>query len=149
MRIRPATPADMQAVWSLIYELAVYEKAPEQVITRPESLVEDGFGVGRKWFECMVAEAEDGQLVGIALYYFAYSTWKGKMIYLDDIVVTEAWRGRGVGNQLMQTLIETARQAGVKQLRWHVLDWNEPAIKFYEKLGADLDSEWITCKLRF
>lgn len=145
--IRPALATDMPAVWALIYELAVYEKAPEEVKTTPESMIRDGFELERPLFQCIVAENEAKEIVGIALYYFAYSTWKGKMMYLDDLVVTEKARRTGLGQQLMDELFAIAKNEKVQQMRWHVLDWNEPAIKFYEKLGANLDGEWITCKV--
>jgi L-amino acid N-acyltransferase YncA len=138
--IRPALATDMPAVWALIYELAVYEKAPEEVKTTPASMIRDGFELERPLFHCIVAEDEAKEIVGIALYYLAYSTWKGKMLYLDDLVV-------GLGQRLMDTLLSIAKNEKAQQMRWHVLDWNEPAIQFYEKLGANLDGEWITCKV--
>lgn len=146
MKIRFAKPEDMNAVWNLIYELAVYEKAPEEVITTPETMLKDGFGEN-PLFQCIVAEDESEQIVGTAVFYFAYSTWKGKIIYLDDLVVTESCRRGGVGQLLIDKLLEIAKSENVRQVRWHVLDWNEPAIRFYNKIGADLDSEWIKCKI--
>lgn len=146
MKIRFAKPKDMNAVWNLIYELAVYEKAPEEVITTPETMLKDGFGEN-PLFQCIVAEDESEQIVGTAVFYFAYSTWKGKIIYLDDLVVTESRRRGGVGQLLIDKLLEIAKSENVRQVRWHVLDWNEPAIRFYNKIGADLDSEWIKCKI--
>ncbi len=145
VNIRFATKEDMPAVWSLVYELAVYEKAPEEVITSPDSMVRDGFGENPS-FRCLVAEDEHKIILGIALYYFAYSTWKGRIMYLDDLVVTEASRQAGIGQKLMDKLTEIAREESVAQMRWHVLEWNKPAIRFYEKLGASLDAEWIQCK---
>ena len=146
MKIRFAKPEDMPAVWALIYELAVYEKAPEQVVTTAETMIRDGFGES-PLFQCLVAENDNAEIVGTAVFYYAYSTWKGKMIYLDDLVVTETCRRGGAGLMLMNTLREIAEESGVKQIRWHVLDWNEPAIRFYQKMKADLDSEWIQCKI--
>lgn len=142
--IRKATKEDMPAVWKLIYELAEYEKAPEQVLATPESMVHDGFVA--RLFDCLVAINEAGEVIGTAVYYFGYSTWKGKMLYLDDLVVTQNARQFGVGMQLMEALFEVYKQANAQQMRWHVLDWNEPAIRFYEKIGAELDPEWIQCK---
>ena len=86
------------------------------------------------------------EIVGMALFYFMYSTWKGKILYLDDLIVTEPYRRLGVGQQLVDSLMEFAQETEVNQVRWHVLDWNEPAIRFYKKLGMRLEPEWITCK---
>ncbi|MFN0200620.1 MAG: N-acetyltransferase family protein [Bacteroidia bacterium] len=144
--IRKATPEDMPQVWQLIYELALYEKAPEQVITTPAQMVRDGFGE-KPLFECLVAEDEAKNVLGITLYYFAYSTWKGKMLYLDDFIVTENARGTGIGKLLFDALTQIAKEQNAKQMRWHVLDWNTPAIRFYEKINASLDEEWIQCKI--
>ena len=144
IQIRQATVDDMQAVWDLIHELAVYEKEPDAVITTPESMKRDGFE--NDLFKVLIAE-ENGKTVGIALYYFGYSTWKGKMLYLDDLVVTESYRQRGIGQLLFKQLKEIAIAEDANQMRWHVLDWNTPAIKFYEKNQVHLDGEWITCKI--
>jgi GNAT superfamily N-acetyltransferase len=148
IHIRKATPTDMPAVWQLIYELAVYENAPEQVTTTPEQMVVDGFGE-KPLFECLVAENEEKEVVAIALYYFSYSTWKGKMLYLDDLVVTEKARRHGLGWKLIHELMEIAKAEKANLIRWQVLDWNIPAIRFYEKLGAQMDGEWINCKIVF
>ncbi len=146
INIRKATPTDMPAVHQLIYELAVYEKEGDQVENTPEQMVKDGFGE-RPLFEIFVAEhAEDG-IVGIAMFYFCYSSWKGKLCYLDDLVVTERYRRSGVGKQLFDALVAYALAGDAHQLRWHVMDWNEPAIRFYEKIEAGLDPTWITCRL--
>lgn len=147
LNIRPATIADMPAVWGLVHELAVYEKAPEQVITTPESMQRDGFGLDKPLFQCIVAEDEAKIIVGTAIFYVGYSTWKGKIIYLDDLIVTEKYRRFGLGKQLIDRLLSIAKEQNAMQVRWHVLDWNEPAIQFYKKLGANLDGEWITCKV--
>jgi GNAT superfamily N-acetyltransferase len=144
--IRFATPSDMPAVWALVHELAVYEKAPEQVITTPESMLADGFGE-KPLFSCKVAETEAGDIIGIMLYYFAYSTWKGKILYLDDLVITEKYRNEGIGKRFVTELIEIAKANQAHQLRWHVLDWNTPAIQFYKKIGMELDAEWIACRM--
>lgn len=146
IHIRKGTEADMPQVHKLVYELAVFEKAPEEVLTNPEIFARDGFGA-HPLFECFVAENEQKEIVGIALFYFGYSTWKGKKMYLDDLVVTESYRRKGVGQLLFDQLVAYAVAEDVQQLRWHVLDWNTPAIRMYEKLNANLDGEWITCKL--
>jgi GNAT superfamily N-acetyltransferase len=108
---------------------------------------ENGFGPAAI-FHFFVAEFE-GEIAGIALYYFKYSTWKGKCIYLDDIVVTEKMRGKGIGGMLMNEVIQVARDAKVRRLEWQVLNWNQPAIRFYEKLNVKFDDEWINCKLTY
>jgi GNAT superfamily N-acetyltransferase len=143
--VRKGTKEDMPAVHALILELAVFEKAPEEVKTSAESMVADGFG-DRPAFECLVAEVE-GRVVGAAVYFSKYSTWKGRGIYLDDIVVTESMRGSGIGTRLFNALIAEARREGARQLHWQVLDWNAPAIRFYEKYKAHFDAEWINCKI--
>lgn len=143
--LRKGTKADMPAVHALVMELAVFERAPEQVLTTPASMAEDGFG-NRPLFESLVAEL-DGQVVGAAVYFFKYSTWKGKGLYLDDLVVTAALRGKGIGTRLFNALVAEARAAGARQLHWQVLNWNAPAIRFYEKYHAHFDAEWVNCKI--
>jgi GNAT superfamily N-acetyltransferase len=141
--IRAGVPADLPAVLALIQELAVYERAPDAVVTTVESMTRDGFGADRV-FEFLVAEdTASGALLGLALYFPAYSTWKGRMVYLEDLVVTEAARGRGIGQHLIDAVIAEARRQGAQRLRWQVLDWNDPAIRFYQRLGAHLDPEWL------
>jgi GNAT superfamily N-acetyltransferase len=147
IRIRKADSSDMKAIHQLIVELAEYEKAPEQVETSPEQMQQDGFGP-RPYFEALVAEDEAAQVVGAAVFYFGYSTWKGKLCYLDDLIVTETHRRKGIGTALLEHLEAYAREQQARQLRWHVLDWNQPAIDFYHKInGLDMDAEWITCRL--
>lgn len=146
IHIRHATPEDMPSVWGMVMDLATYEKAPEQVVTTPEQMVKDGFGE-QPLFQCLVAENENKDIIGIALYYYAYSTWKGKMMYLDDLIVNETYRRQNIGEMLLKALMEEAKKENAQQMRWHVLDWNTPAIRFYQKIGAELDSEWIMCKL--
>ncbi|GHE57956.1 MULTISPECIES: GNAT family N-acetyltransferase [Roseivirga] len=145
MKIRKGVKSDLPSVLELIKELAVYEKALHEVEITLEQLEEDGFGE-EPVFQFLVA-TENEQIVGLALYYFRYSTWKGKAIYLEDLVVKESHRGKGYGQKLLDAIVEEARQTGSKQVRWQVLDWNEPAINFYKKLGAHLDGEWINCTL--
>lgn len=145
IRLRKGTKEDMPAVFALIRELAEYEKAPEEVMTSPASMVEDGFG-DRPAFETLVAEL-DGAVVGAAVFFVKYSTWKGRGIYLDDIVVTATHRRKGIGTLLFEELICVAKAQGAKQLHWQVLDWNAPAIAFYKKYKTVFDAEWINCKL--
>ena len=144
--IRKGVRADLPAIHSLIQELGRYEHAEHEITTTVEEMAKDGFGV-RPLFETFLAETQDGSVVGIAFFYFGYSTWKGKKMYLDDLIVTEAYRRKGVGKMLFDRLIVYALENEVKQLRWHVLDWNTPAINFYKKLDTQFDEEWITCKL--
>lgn len=145
MIIRKGTQTDLSAVHDLVVELAVYEKAPEEVETTVESMVDDAFGT-QPVFDFFVAETDQG-IVGTAIYYYRYSTWKGKAIYLEDLVVRESERGKGYGKLLLDAIVLEAQKQNAKQVRWQVLDWNEPAINFYKKLGADLDDEWINCTL--
>lgn len=140
--IRPATAADIPAIHALVYELAVFEKEPEAVFTTPEEYLED-FNNGL--FESHVAEL-DGQVVGMTLFFMMYSSWKGKMLYLDDFVVHEAHRGLGVGQMLFDSFVEEARKRGCRLVKWQVLDWNEPAIKFYEKNGSIIEKNWWNVK---
>jgi GNAT superfamily N-acetyltransferase len=142
--IRFANAADVPAIHSLIRQLAIYEKAKNEHVCSQEELLADGFGKNPA-FECLIAEVEN-QVVGIALFYQKYSTWKGKCIFLDDIVVDEKYRRMGIGEQLLLKLKSIALERKVRKLEWQVLDWNEPAINFYQKLEAELDSEWINCK---
>ena len=139
--IRPATRADLPRVFELICELATFENAREQVETNCEILERDGFGEN-PLFGLLVAQ--DGEeVVGMALFYFRYSTWKGKRLYLEDLVVSENARGRGVGTALLNAVIQSARDTHCTGLMWQVLDWNTPAIKLYERFGARLDGEWL------
>ena len=142
--IRPGEKRDIPAALSLIQELADYEKAPQEVETTVASMEEDAFGE-RPFFEFLVAEL-DGEVVGIAVYFFSYSTWKGRAMYLDDLVVRASKRRLGIGKLLFDGLVARSKAIGAKRLSWQVLDWNEPAIKFYEKINAQLDPEWINCR---
>ena len=143
VNIRPASEADMPAIHALMFELAVYEKSPESVQTTPEEYLED-FRNGL--FESFVAEM-DGKVVGMTLFFMAYSSWRGKMLYLDDFVVNEPYRRFGVGQKLFDTFLEEARTRGCRLAKWQVLDWNEPAIKFYEKNGAEIEEGWWNVKV--
>ncbi len=145
--IRTATPQDMQAVNDLIHELAVYEKAGEQHINTTEQLIKDGFGKN-KVFDCIVAELND-KVVGFALFYTSYSTWKGKCLYLEDFLVTEQLRGKGIGKLLFDEVYQIAKQRNVGRFEWQVLEWNKPAINFYKKYNATLDGEWLNGKIEF
>jgi GNAT superfamily N-acetyltransferase len=129
----------------LIHELAVYERAPEEVTVDPQHFVQSGFGPNPVWW-AFVAE-EDGLVQGFALYYIRYSTWKGQRMYLEDILVTEQARGRKLGEKLMNALIEEAKERGFNGITWQVLDWNEPAINFYKKFDTQFDGTWVNVKM--
>jgi len=143
--VRFAKEEDIPFVHALIQELAAYEKAPQEVTNTVEDMLRDGFSA-QPVFRCQVAET-DGKITGMAIYFVKYSTWKGKGVYLDDIVVTESMRRMGIGKLLFDAVMKDAKAIGAKQLHWQVLDWNSPAIEFYKKYNADLDGEWINCKL--
>lgn len=145
MMIRKGTREDLPHILRLIKELAAYEKAPDEVTVTLSDLEQDGFGE-RPLFDFLVADTGT-TIAGMALYFFSYSTWKGKCMYLEDIVVSEAFRQQGIGTNLFRALIEEARLFGAERLQWQVLDWNEPAIAFYRKMNAHLDGSWISCKL--
>jgi GNAT superfamily N-acetyltransferase len=147
IHIRNGEPRDVPALLALIKELAHYERALDEVVITESQLLRDGFG-DQPLFALIVAEV-DGAVEGIALYYFAYSTWKGKYLYLEDLVVRETFRGKGIGKQLFEAVVNVARKEKVKRMGWQVLDWNKPAIKFYESYGADLASEWLNGRLYF
>ena len=129
----------------LIKELAEYERAPHEVTVSKEHFEESGFGKNPVWW-AFVAEV-DGYIQGFALYYVRYSTWKGQAMYLEDIIVTEKMRGRQIGRMLFERLIEEAKEKKWTRIVWQVLEWNEPAINFYKKYNARLDSEWINCSV--
>ncbi len=140
--IRPATEQDFEAILGLIKELALFEKAPEKVTNTVEQMKAE-----QDYFQALVAEKPDGEIIGFALFYFVYYTWVGKSLYLDDLYVKEAYRGQKIGSKLLDKVIETGRENNCKRIRWQVLNWNKPAIDFYKKLGADLDDEWLNCDL--
>lgn len=143
--IRKAVQADCARMMELIHELAVFEKAPQEVTVSLEHFEASGFGEKPVWW-AFVAEAE-GVIVGFALYYIRYSTWKGQRMYLEDLLVTESWRGKGIGSRLFDALIAEAKTCNYSGIAWQVLEWNEPAIQFYKKLNATLDPEWVNCAL--
>jgi len=143
--IREATEKDMTHVLGLIQELATFEKEENAVEVQTEDLVRDGFGANKK-FHCFVGEV-DQTLVGMALVYPRYSTWKGPVIHLEDLIVTEKMRGSGLGSALLAEVVKYGHNLGVKRICWEVLDWNEPAIKFYESKGAKVMRDWDVVQL--
>lgn len=145
--IRKATKKDLPEVLALVTELAIYEKAGHEVTITLEELEKDGFGDNPLYW-IILAENENG-ILGMSFYYIRYSTWKGRCLYLEDIVVKEEYRGQKIGKVLFEETIKAAKAMNAKLMTWQVLDWNEPAINFYKKFNAELDGEWINGKLRF
>ena len=144
--IRKAVKEDCRRMMELVEELAIYEKEPHAITVSFDHFVESGFGEHPVWW-AYVAEI-DGNVEGFALYYVRYSTWKGQRMYLEDLLVTERLRGRGVGKLLFEQLIETAKEKNYSGIAWQVLDWNEPAINFYKKLNdVKFDKEWVNCSM--
>lgn len=140
MIIRKGTPNDMPSVLELIKELAIFEKEPDAVVITVDDLIRDGFAEN-PLFHTFVAEV-DSQIIGIALYYYRYSTWKGKTIHLEDLIVKEDKRGTGAGFALYSEIIAQGKRDNVRRIEWNVLDWNTPAIEFYKKSGAKILDDW-------
>jgi len=138
--VREANAEDFPAILSLIKELAEYERASGKVTNSVDRMREE-----QDLFRCFVAEAGHGEIVGMALFFMAYFTWVGKSLYLEDIYIREPYRQHGIGSMLLNRVFEVARAERCRRVRWQVLEWNEPAIAFYRKCGAELDGEWINC----
>lgn len=152
-KIREANEADVHDIFRLIQELAIFEKEADAVIITPESLRKDGFGATPK-FQCFIAESSGDtksssahEIVGIALVYMRYSTWKGEVLHLEDLIVSETARGNGVGSLLLTEVVKYGNSLGVKRISWEVLDWNTPAIDFYEHIGANVMRDWHVVQL--
>lgn len=145
--IRTGVEQDIPAVFELVKELALYEKAPEQVTNDIERMKKDGFGQN-PIFDFFVAEKK-GIIVGTSIFYYRYSTWKGRRLYLEDIIVTESERGSGIGKLLFDKTVSFAKDHHCTGMMWQALDWNEPALNFYKKYGTKFDHEWINCHLEF
>ena len=145
INLRVAKKEDCPRLLDLVHELAVFEKAPDEVTVTLDEFEEAGFGSRPVW-KAFVVEADDF-IVGFAIYYVRYSTWKGCRLYLEDLIVTESWRGKGIGKILFDRLIQEARELGFNGMTWQVLDWNEPAIKFYNKYEAAIEDGWLNGSL--
>ena len=145
VQIRQAIKSDAAAILALIQELAVFEKEPDAVVVKEEDIKAHGFGVN-PLFQCLVAES-DGQVIGMALFYPRYSTWKGPTLHLEDLIVTESHKGRGIGTALYKAFIDHAYTSGVNRIEWVVLDWNNTAVQFYKKSGAQVLQEWDTVQM--
>ena len=145
INIRLGHKEDLPRVLELVKELALFERAPHEVTNTLEQMAEDGFGP-QPVYGFFVAESGD-TIIGLSLYYWRYSTWKGKRLYLEDIIVTESARGQGAGKLLFERTMQKALEEKCTGMMWQVLDWNEPAIKFYKKYGSRLDDEWVNCNL--
>lgn len=145
INIREAKKEDCVRLLELVNELALFERAPEEVTVTLEEFEDAGFGKNPVW-KAFVAEV-DGLIIGFALYYVRYSTWKGCRMYLEDLIITEPMRGRGFGKLLFERLLREAKELGFSGMVWQVLDWNEPAIKFYKKYDAAIEAGWLNASL--
>ncbi len=144
--LREAKVEDCERIMELIHELAEYEKAPNEVTVSLEHFKEQGFGA-KPIYWAWVACTPENNIIAFALYYIRYSTWKGTRMYLEDLLVTESYRKKGVGSLLLDKLIEIAKQKKFSGIMWQVLDWNEPAIHFYKKRNVKMDGEWLNCSM--
>ncbi|MCE7071236.1 MULTISPECIES: GNAT family N-acetyltransferase [Dyadobacter] len=142
---RPGNLEDIPAIFELVKELALYERALDQVSNNVEKMTRD---YNEKLYDFFVAES-DSRIIGMSLYYYRYSTWKGKRLYMEDIIVTEDMRGNGIGKILFDATVAAAKQTGCTGMLWQVLDWNTSAVGFYRKYGTNFDNEWINCSLDF
>lgn len=138
--IREANEKDFPAVLSLIKELATFEKAPDKVTNTIDQMK-----LEKNFFYCLVAETEEKEIVGMAICFFAYYTWVGKSLYVDDLIVKEKFRRQGIGTLLLRKIFEVARKENCKRVRWQVINWNKAAINLYKKAGAVIDNEWSNC----
>lgn len=143
--IRKAVPADMVEILELVRELAVYEKAPDAVLTTLQDY-EINFKSGV--FDALMAEDGEGKVVGIALYYISWSTWKGRTLYLEDFIVKQRQRGNGIGKIIFDALTEEAHKLNCNQMKWQVLDWNEAAVNFYKKYPVEIEKDWWNVRLK-
>ena len=144
--IRKATKNDLPEVLNLIKELALFEKQPQEVTITLKQLEEDGFGEHPLYW--IILAESNNEIVGMSFYYIRYSTWKGRCLYLEDLVVKETYKQKGIGSLLFKATLASAKEMNAKLMTWQVLDWNEPAIEFYKKFNAELDEEWLNGKIR-
>jgi len=145
--IRKAIEADCSAMMGLIHELAAFEKAPKEVTVTIEEFIESGFGKQPVWGAFVAVR--DGIIVGMSLYYVRYSTWKGRRLYLEDLIVTESERGNGIGRKLLTHTIDFAKERKYTGMTWQVLDWNKDAIEFYKKFQVEFEEQWVNVSLNF
>lgn len=145
INIRWATEQDIPDMMSLIRELALFEKAPNEVVNSEARMISEGFG-DNPLFKAYVAEQNE-DIVGLSLFYYRYSTWKGKCLYLEDLIVTETERGKGIGKLLFEKTLAYAKEDGCTKMNWQVLDWNTPAIDFYKKYGSVFEDNWLNTSL--
>ncbi len=142
--IRKADENDFPQILEMIKELALFERAPDKVINSVEYMKQE-----KDLFGCLVVENDNSEIIAMALYFYAYFTWVGKSLYLDDLYVKPDYRGKGIGSLLLDEIYEIAKAENCKRLRWQVINWNTPAIKLYEKAGATIDNEWSNCDFDF
>jgi diamine N-acetyltransferase len=138
--IRKATPSDFASLFTLIHELAHFQGTPERVVNTVDQMKEE-----KDFFHCFVAETDEKEIVGMALYFFSYYTWVGKSIYLDDLYVKESFRGHKIGSRLLEKLFDVARKEKCKRVRWLVSEWNKPAIEFYKSIGSHIETDAWVC----
>lgn len=147
IKIRKGAKEDLPKLLELIIELAVYENAEQEVANTVERMERDGFGEN-PIYDFILAEDASG-IIGASIYYYRYSTWKGKRLYLEDLIVTETKRGVGAGKLLFEETIQIGRKTDCTGMMWQVLDWNEPAINFYKKYKSNFEDDWINCSINF
>ena len=149
IKLRKALASDCADMLELVRELAIFERAPHEVTVTFEHFVETGFGSNPIWEALVAVEAdqEKEKIIGLSLWYMRYSTWKGLRLYLEDLIVTESYRGKGIGKKLFDATLQEARRRKLSGMMWQVLDWNQPAIDFYKKYGAEISAEWLNCTL--
>lgn len=145
--IRKAVKGDCKRLMELVHELADFEKAPDEVTVNLSHFEESGFGDHPVWWALVAEDEKSNTIIGFALYYVRYSTWKGQRLYLEDLYVCPDWRGKGIGSQLFEAVIKETKDQQLNGMVWQVLEWNETAIEFYKKYNAKFDAEWINCNI--